>query len=99
MDHDDEKSVKESAKIKRKQKLRETLGLQIHFNGDDLFYNSIDIPKIQNDDEFIENLLIVFDVCLPDVLHNLESAFTRFRTTKEYYWVLADKLRQSRHKQ
>ena len=76
--------------IKQKRKLRDRLGLEIHFNTNEIFIDQT--PKIQNDDEFVEKLLNVFDICLPDVLHNLESALTRFKTTKEYCWALADKL-------
>eukprot|EP01084_Bolivina_argentea_P229415 387212_1 len=41
--------------IKRKQKLRETLGLKIHFTSNNMYLNAMNAPKIRNDGEFEEN--------------------------------------------
>eukprot|EP01083_Nonionella_stella_P021130 58586_1 len=41
-------------------------------------------PTIQNDDEFKERILKVFDVSIPDLVNNLQNSLTRFVLTDEF---------------
>ena len=79
--------------LKQKTKIREQLGLEMRFSAKALL-QMMESDPIQNEEEFESKLMSLFDVCLPEVLQNLESPFTRFQCTEEYCRVLADHMQR-----